>query len=257
MEGHSSFTLLTWNIRNPSVERVKRQTAWLAAQDADFLVLTECKQSRGTAELICWLRHARYEVTFPIFGASEYGVLIASRFPLARLAPFSSRIISLASRVVSVEVDVPGLSDPLEIIGAYVPSRDASPQKKERKRLFLDTLCGAFEAEPPRGERVFAGDLNVLERKHTPAYKTFAPWEYQFYDALPGYGLHDAFRHLSPSAEEHSWVGRTGDGYRYDHCFASSGLLPWISRCSYLHEPRQDRLSDHSALLTEFMPPLK
>jgi exodeoxyribonuclease III len=34
----------------------------------------------------------------------------------------------------------------------------------------------------------------------------------------------DAFRHLHPHACEYSWVGRTGDGYRYDHAFCSQAL---------------------------------
>jgi len=49
-------------------------------------------------------------------------------------------------------------------------------------------------------------------------------------------------------AQEYSWIGRTGDGYRYDHCFVSHGLLSLINECRYLHEPRNFKLSDHSAM---------
>ena len=51
-----------------------------------------------------------------------------------------------------------------------------------------------------------------------------------------------------PQDAEYSWVGRTGDGYRYDHAFCSRSLRDLITACGYLHQPRQDKLSDHSAL---------
>ncbi len=58
----------------------------------------------------------------------------------------------------------------------------------------------------------------------------------------------DAFRHMNPTRAEHSWVGRTGDGYRYDHIFCSRSLIDVLRTCDYIAEPRLSRLSDHSAL---------
>jgi exodeoxyribonuclease-3 len=46
----------------------------------------------------------------------------------------------------------------------------------------------------------------------------------------------------------HSQVGRTGDGYRYDHAFCSRSLVDVLRTCDYVAEPRLSRLSDHSAL---------
>ena len=96
---------------------------------------------------------------------------------------------------------------------------------------------------------IVLGDLNVLEPCHRPRYPFFAPFEYDFYRALAeAHRLTDVFRHLHPDAAEHSWVGRAGDGYRYDHAFCSQSLSGYITSCDYLHQPREDRLSDHSAL---------
>jgi exodeoxyribonuclease III len=70
-----------------------------------------------------------------------------------------------------------------------------------------------------------------------------------FYRALVAdYGFIDTYRYLHPDTVEHSWVGRTGDGYRYDHAFCSAALGATIADCRYVHQPREDRLSDHSAL---------
>ncbi|MFQ6126989.1 MAG: endonuclease, partial [Candidatus Heimdallarchaeota archaeon] len=83
---------------------------------------------------------------------------------------------------------------------------------------------------------------------HIPYYPKFESWEYNFYRSLSKYQLKDAFRYLNPRVQEYSWMGRTGDGYRYDHCFVSERLLPLIKECYYLHEPRKVRISDHSAM---------
>lgn len=97
----------------------------------------------------------------------------------------------------------------------------------------------------------FVWGLNILEPDHHPHYSFFEGWEYAFYKDLSRYHLGDAFRYLHPLIREYSWVGRTGNGYRYDHCFVSDGLLPKVKKCFYLHEPRKLRLSDHSAIITE------
>jgi exodeoxyribonuclease-3 len=60
--------------------------------------------------------------------------------------------------------------------------------------------------------------------------------------------LVDAFRALHPNTVEYSWVGRTGDGYRYDHAHCTADLASTLLACDYVHQPRLDRLSDHSAL---------
>jgi exodeoxyribonuclease-3 len=138
---------------------------------------------------------------------------------------------------------------PLRIIGAYVPSRDASPDKTHRKQRWLTEFNAILDSTNTGHPTVLLGDLNILEPDHQPRYRFFAPFEYDFYrDLTTRHGLIDAYRHLNPDRIEHSWVGRTGDGYRYDHAHCSKDLIPDVEHCHYIHEPRQTRLSDHSAL---------
>jgi exodeoxyribonuclease III len=246
----SSFTLFCWNIGNPSLERAGKQAAWLRKQPYDVLLLTECKQSEGCRFLERYFQAYGYQVVFPKPDGGEYGVLFASKHPMATTR-FTSHVTYLQSRVVSVKLPVS--AEEVEIIGSYVPSRDASDEKKQKKKNFLSNLLTAFEKAPVSPNRIFAGDFNILEPDHLPHYSFFEAWEYDFYRRLADYQLRDAFRHLHPNDEEYSWVGRTGDGYRYDHCFVSSPLLPLVRACSYLHEPRFEKLSDHSAQVTEII----
>jgi exodeoxyribonuclease III len=146
-------------------------------------------------------------------------------------------------------VILPAPGGPLRVIGLYVPSRDASVEKTERKRKWLAACDAALASVTSEMPAVVLGDLNVLEPGHQPWYSFFAPFEYDFYRTLTGaHGLTDAFRHLHLQDAEYSWVGRTGDGYRYDHAFCSRSLRDLITACGYLHPPREDKLSDHSAL---------
>ncbi|MFD8509746.1 endonuclease/exonuclease/phosphatase family protein [Streptomyces antimycoticus] len=241
----TTLDVLTFNLNNPSRERADRQLDYLAARPEPVLVLTETADSAGCDLLASRFEAAGYAVTFPRPGRGERGVMIVSRLA-ARPGP--AEVGYLPHRCVSVTVD----SDegPVDVIGLYVPSRDATATKTTRKRTFLDQLPGRL----PRGEeglRLVLGDFNILEPTHTPRYRFFQPFEYAAYEWFGKAGYGDAFRALHPDALEYSWVGRTGDGYRYDHAHASTDLLTALRGCSYVHEVRTgtDRLTDHSALM--------
>ena len=246
----SKFSLFCWNIANPSVKRAGKQAEWLRKRPEDVFILTEAKWSEGCIFLKHYFQAYDYNVIFPKPKEKEYGVIIISKHSLTP-SNFSTYVGYLQARVASVRLNFP--TGELEIIGTYIPSRDSSSEKIDRKKRFLRTLSNALETSPRFSKRIFCGDFNVLEPNHIPYYPFFKEWEYDFYRNLTKYQLKDAFRYLHPSIQEYSWVGRTGDGYRYDHCFVSESLLPSLKRCFYLHEPRREeiKLSDHSALIIE------
>lgn len=248
-----ALTVFCWNVGNPSLKRAEQQAVWLRKQPADILVLTECKDSEGCAFLERYFLAYRYYVAFPKPQDKEYGVLIASRHAIVT-SLFSGYVDYIRSRAVSIVL--PDFHN-TEVIGVYIPSRNASIEKKQRKSRFIDSLLHALEAAPNSPNRILCGDLNILEPEHVPHYGVYEPWEYGFYKSLPDYGLFDVFRHFSPMAQEYSWVGRYGAGYRYDHCFLSASLLPNAIDCQYMHEPRFQKLSDHSALVTRLSWPCK
>lgn len=238
------LSLITLNIANPSVERAEKQLAWLAARPEDVFVLTETKASDGCRFLADAFRAAAYSVTYPEPAPGEYGVMIVSKHA-TEPDPLTERLSYLPARATGIRIATD--RGPLRVLGAYVPSRDASPEKVERKTRWLAEFTAALTDTD--SNTVFLGDLNVLEPDHTPRYRIFQPFEYDFYRTLTdAHGLVDAFRHLNPDKIEHSWVGRTGDGYRYDHAHATKDVLADLTHCEYVHEPRLTRLSDHSAL---------
>lgn len=244
----NKFSLFCWNIANPSIERANKQAEWLRKRPEDVLVLTEAKRSKGCIFMERYFQAYKYNVAFLKPEGKEFGVIIASKHPLMQ-SNFSNHIDYLQARVTSVKLNF--LNNELEIIGVYVPSRNSNYEKIDRKKRFLENLTNVLKTTHQPSNQIFCGDLNILEPNHVPYYPFFKEWEYNFYRDLIKNQLKDAFRHLHPSNQEYSWVGRTGDGYRYDHCFVSENLLPLVQKCYYFHKPREIRLSDHSAIIVE------
>ncbi|OPY37884.1 MAG: exonuclease III [Methanoregula sp. PtaU1.Bin051] len=237
---------ICWNIGNPSIDRAKKQALWLKAQNFDLLFLTECKKSEGCIFLERYFQNFGYHVIFPKPDNNEYGVMIISKIK-PEPSNFSKLMTELGDRLISIKV--PLAEKFIEIIVTYVPSRNATEDRKARKKHFLENLLLCFKQDPISHNRIFCGDFNILEPDHDPHYSFFENWEYNFYSDLLKFNMLDIYRYFSPTTKEYSWIGRTNDGYRYDHFFASIDLLPQIIECKYLHEPREMKLSDHSALV--------
>jgi endonuclease/exonuclease/phosphatase family metal-dependent hydrolase len=119
------------------------------------------------------------------------------------------------------------------------------------------------------GPRVVLGDLNTPRKEHPDgSVWTFARdrsgrlrpergerWDVAESALIRGLetdGFRDAFRELNGfDSKEPTWEWpRWGGGYRLDHLIASVEVE--VTACSYRHDwRREDRLSDHSALVAE------
>ena len=125
----------------------------------------------------------------------------------------------------------------------------ANRVKVARKRGFITSLLATLDRLPEAVQTslVLAGDYNVITRDHQPPYRGFLPFEYQMLDDLEGMGLVDAHRRYCPGVQAHSWIGRSGNGYRFDYFHVGAALAEHIAACSYLHETREQKLTDHAA----------
>lgn len=251
--------IMTLNIGNPSLQRVQKQIQWLEGREEDVFILTETKLSEGCLFLeehfgedgitfFDFNKKAEFNVYFPKSSTGDLGVMVLSRFPILRTNTCFNSNDQFFSRMVDIVIDFHGQE--FGIMGLYVPSRDSSPEKISRKKNFvIQYLLHLKQASASRSlPYVICGDLNILERSHVPHYRNFLNWEYDFYDRFAHFGYTDAFRLKHSTTNEYSWVGRTNDGYRYDHCFIAKELEPNLVECSYLHETRKIPITDHSAM---------
>lgn len=252
-----SIKILIMNIGNPSIERATRQVKWLQNREEDLFFLTETKNSKGCNYIadcfsydqnIVSSANFQTQVSFPRSITGDYGVMCISKYQIKTShSPFESNNQYYCRYL---ENDIIIGQKKLKTVCLYVPSRDQSNEKIIRKRNFLEQSLiniGEINNVPT----IVCGDFNILDRNHIPHYSVFKEWEYKFYDDLINMGFIDVYRYCYPQINEYSWVGRTGDGYRYDYCFTSKSLSNRIIDCKFIHETRDSRLTDHSALMVE------
>jgi exodeoxyribonuclease-3 len=241
-----TLRIFTLNISGPSIERAGRILHYLSDLDPDVAILTETRGAPGTRFLLDAYRHAGYAVLAPGSQLSgERGVAIIHRVNSSAMR----REVSgpdLAYRLLNTNL---GEDAPIALVGAYVPSRDASAEKIERKQTFLRQMVTLLQVLSADQDVILMGDFNIIDRDHVPRYSAFRSWEYDALAAIRDCGLVEGFSHLYPDEQAYSWFGRTGDGYRYDYGFLSQPLLTRLRKCEYIDTPRREGLSDHSGLL--------
>ncbi len=248
MSDKQFLSIFCWNVGNPSLERAKKQVDWLSNRSENVFVLTETKGSDGCHYIKDFFEKNRYSVAAQDMSLKDYGTMIISKNNFEK-NNFPDLIDFLPSRSVVINFRLP--QGKMEIIGLYVPSRNADIDKIKRKKIFIEKVLKVIENKSLADFRIVCGDFNILEPNHFPHYSFFQDWEYKLYTDLVRLDMIDAFRFLSPEKNEYSWVGRTGDGYRYDHIFVSNNLSNYIKKCFYDHNPRVMRLSDHSGMVLE------
>ncbi|MEU7611081.1 endonuclease/exonuclease/phosphatase family protein [Micromonospora sp. NPDC049204] len=240
------LSILTINVQAAALARAQNLLTWLLQRDDHLIILTETSNGPGTQHLLAGLRAAGMSVTHQPSLDADRGCAIASRIP-TRPAPHLTAGITLPGRAPAVTIDThPGVA----IVGLYVPSSDRAPAKLAKKRAFLNTVTDALTrlSADDRANLVVGGDYNVISRDHQPRYPGFQSFEYEFLDALAAVKLTDVHRTLHPDVQAYSWIGRNGSGYRFDYLHAGAALMPTVVSSTYLHQPRQAKLTDHAAL---------
>lgn len=244
-----AVSVLVFNAQHASAARAYRQAEWIAGQEAaDLVVVTEVGSGPGGTALTAALAdHGYASVVAPEPAAQDYRTVLASRG--TPLTPVPSGIGMLPHRAPAATVLV--AEQPVVLLGLYVPSRGPKERRNQAKRAFQQAVSKALPGFVAsfQGPVIIAGDLNVVEPDHIPHHAVYGDWEYDFYRSFAGAGLTDAFRVLHPTAPGHSWFGRSGQGYRFDHAFVSALHGEQVRRCAYDHAPVEMGLTDHAALM--------
>ncbi|WP_395108125.1 endonuclease/exonuclease/phosphatase family protein [Actinomadura sp. SCN-SB] len=236
--------MLTVNIGAAAADRAQRLLEWLASRPEDVFLITETSSGPGTALLLDRFRAAGHAVVHTPAPGDRGAALISRIRVLDEPAAFEK--VSIPGRVAAAVLDT---QPRLTVAAVYVPSRDRSAAKTERKQQFITTFLDALRHLPPEQRRglVVGGDYNVIGRDHRPAHAGFLPFEYAMLDTLSGLGLIDAHAACHPGDQPHSWIGRTGDGYRYDYFHLAQDLAQKLIGSGYVHEIREQGLTDHAA----------
>lgn len=241
--------LLLFNAQHASADRSRRQAAWIASQeDADIAVLTEVSSTHGGDALGTALTERGYVILIASQPQTpDYRTVVACR--TADAHPVASPVTVTPHRAPAARITIGGHD--IGVLGLYVPSRGPKEHRNVAKRAFQNAVAEALpklSSTFPEMPVIVAGDLNIIERGHQPPHKVFAEWEYAFYDAFQAASLTDSFRHLHPDKVAHSWYGRTGSGFRFDHLFVSTPHADQVLACDYHQEAGEAGLTDHAVM---------
>jgi endonuclease/exonuclease/phosphatase family metal-dependent hydrolase len=250
--------LISWNVAGRRT-RLDEQADRVLELQPDFVCLQEV--TPVTAEP--WLRRladaglSGVLAPFPAVreGSRPLAVLTASRDPLDVLpvadVPWPERVLAVRS-------------GPLEVVNVHSP---VSPKPDLAKVRTHEAVLEHLRSGA--GPRVVLGDLNTPRKEHADGsvwtfardrYGRLRPDRGERWDTaesalirgLEPDGFRDAFRELNGfDSKEPTWEWpRWGGGYRLDHLIASADVE--VSECTYRHDwRRDDRLSDHSALVAD------
>jgi exonuclease III len=250
--------LLSWNVAGRR-SRLDEQAARVLGLRPDIVCLQELTPVTADpwTELLGEAGFTVELAPLPLTreGSRPLAVLTASRLPL-ELVPVHD--VPWPERVLSARAGA------LEVVNVHSP---ISPKPGLAKVLTHEAVFRHLAAGS--GPRVVLGDLNTPRREHPDGtvwtfardrYGRLRPERGERWDAaeaalirgLEEHGFRDAFRAMNGfDSKEPTWEWpRWGGGYRLDHLIASAEVD--LTACSYRHDwRREDKLSDHSALVAE------
>lgn len=229
--------IMTFNIRAGGGERCGRIIESIQKHDPDTVVLTEFRENKNAH----YLRGSLYSLGYRSSAAASVEVktntvFIASRQSFVASA-FPMELGNHSHRALLAE-----FSD-ISVMGVYFA------QKKEKARLFDFLNRDGKTLMKENG--VVIGDFNTGKYYLDEAQKTFDCAD-QF-EALEKNGFIDSWRSRNLSKKEFSWFSNAGNGFRIDHAFSTSLLDDKIADVFYSHEEREAGISDHSALIVDFV----
>lgn len=224
--------VITWNIRHGGGARISLILNFLKSYvEYDVIVLTEVRNNKNLPELQKTLNSWGYTVEFRCDNSATNSVLIASRLkyiiiPTEELGDHSHRVSHMDF-------------GSFRLMGCYFPQR-------QEKSIVFEYILNKIEGDK---SLIVLGDFNTGKHFIDEYEASFYCAEYM--DKLEESGLIDMYRALHPHAREFSWYSNSKNGFRIDHIFASEVFRERLINCRYIHNSREDKISDHSAMVLE------
>lgn len=168
---------------------------------------------------------------------------------LNNVAPRQNSVLIAAAQPFD-QLEIPGLEDQAhrgvlarfescDVLGFYFPGM------KDKIPIF-DAICSLDLARLNPASCIL-GDINTGRHYLDKEGATFIASEY--FDKLESLGWVDTWRTRNPIVREYSWYSNAGNGFRLDHAFATKAFDETVTHVKYIHDPREEGLSDHSAMV--------
>ncbi len=224
--------IISWNIRQGGGQRVAQICKELVESRADIIHLSEYRNNASGIQIRTNLLRAGYRYQHVGQAArDDNSTAIFSKIPSdAYHHPSGDPVYQ--HNIISNKFDA------FVLYGMYLPHK--------KKHTLFDYLLDVLSEDVPA---ILVGDFNTGINGVDQKGSSF--WYTDKLIALGKQGYKDAFRIIHGDVREYSWYSHQGNGYRYDHTYIHEDLIPVIRSCYYLHEWRENKLSDHSPMVIE------
>ena len=227
--------ILTFNIQHGGGTRVSAILESILDHNPDILVLTEFRQNKNAAIIKNNLYKSGY-----IYSSSsslnpkQNSVFIASKFHfVASLFPLELKEDTHRALFAQFQ--------DINILGVYFA------QKELKINLFNFINNNFINLSNNNG--LVIGDFNTGNFYEDEKNTTFS-CTHQF-NELKVNGLVDSWRSRNKNIKEFSWYSHAGNGFRIDHIFSTATINDRIKNIYYSHNEREQKISDHSAMIVE------
>jgi exodeoxyribonuclease III len=225
--------IISWNIQQGGGSRIIPISNALINGAFDIIVLSEFKNNENGKKIReNFLKNNYNFQSVTPAKSDENSVLIASKFA-GRTEIYKNADPNFTNNIVTAQFSA------FNVMGVYLP------HKKKHSLLPFIT----HEISKSDVPFIIVGDYNTGHNYIDQKGDSF--WYQAELQALEKTGYLDAFRYKKGMAEEYSWFSHQGNGFRYDHTYVHETLIPIVKDCYYLHEWRQNNLSDHSPMVLE------
>ena len=236
-----------------TIPAIMRRISYL---EPEIVVLSEYRDTRAGALVCGELDRIGLSNQACSSAARGNGVLVAAITPFSALRnPFGLSNDEYPNAVLLARFNS------LDVYGVYLPGQD-------RKRPHLRCLIAAGKRYNEAGTRAICiGDANSGRNDTDIEINVRSGALRDAFSTADLYGeleqeWTEAWAHLHPDRYEFSWYPFRRDpeyhsraGWRIDKALLSKELLPALEAAEYDHIFRQDRLSDHSALVVDLSLP--
>ena len=257
--------LISWNIAG-RLSCVNKQIRYLLDGNFDIICLQEVI-SKAEVPIVQQFKSSGYNSinsvpnsSLPNKGKHKYNLLIISKADIKHKPPlhpikWKEKYLRGLLKFDSKDIEVttmhvpPGSSNGIEKIVSIEQFYENIIDGKSKYRI----ICGDWNTPREESEN---GEITTWMRtgKNTGYGKRWDEGERLLLEGLKDFDIYDSFRQLHGyGLKDYSWYIKTKDGIkgrRYDHIHSSDTLV--IEKCYYDHSVRESKLSDHSAIISEF-----
>ncbi len=247
---HPNFRLVSWNIRAGGGKRAVEIALALQALKADLVVLSEFRSSAPSQTIAGMLAETGLTsqcTTISEVNRKQNALLIASKTKLTRVP--LRRKPEEPGRWLMVREAEYGIS----IGGMHIPN-----QHTGRKPAYHDAVVN-LARRWRGGPALLVGDTNSGRILEDEERSVFNRRTHEWFDHLANAGWQDGFRGLYPGRREYTWYSHKNNGFRLDQIFVNSTLHAHLFDVRHIWPihpetpERRDSLSDHAALIADFI----